>query len=145
MNGIAGGYWLGMASYLNDGFDYDYSVLLGSYNYEQRSYSYQRMVCPSSEQPELIKGKQNIIAPSADDCYYETFYETAIVAIPCPHDGTVSTYSQQLDKSKGTNVIWAASTIKGVNHMEEFNHPKTKEEFRKVLNGLSYDPPTFRK
>ncbi len=145
MNVAAGAYWTSVGVYLNDGFDYDYSVLLGSYAYEQRSYCYQRMVCPSSEQPELVKGKQNIIAPSADDCYYETLYETAIVAIPSPHDGTVSAYSQQMDKSKGTNVIWANATIKGVNHMEEFNHKNTKAEFEKAILLGSYGNGVFRK
>lgn len=149
MNGIAGGYWLGMASYLNDGFDYDYSVLLGSYAYEKRTYSYQKMVCPETMLPfELVKGKQYILSPpsySTDDCYYETVYETSTVAVPCPHDGMVSTYSQQLDKTKGSKVIWANATIKGVNHMEEFNHYKTRKEFDDVLNGRTYSPLTFQK
>ena len=149
VNTAAGIYWLTTGNYLNNGLDYDYSVLLGSYAYEQRSYCYQKMVCPQAPLPyEPVKGKQNIIAPptySTDDCYYETVCETRTVAIPCAHDGTVSTYTQQLDKSKGTNVIWATSTIKGVNHMEEFNHYKTRKEFDDVLNGRSYLPTTFRK
>jgi len=136
INVAAGAYWTSVGIYLNNGFDYDYSVLLGSYAYEMRSYSYQRLVCSETPPFELIKGKQNIVAPptySEDDCYYETVYKTQTIAIPCAHDGTVSTYSQQLDKSKGTNVIWAGSTIKGVNHMEEFNHYKTKEAFRSTI------------
>jgi len=133
INVAAGAYWTSVGSYLNDGFDYDYSVLLGSYAYEQRSYCYQRMVCPSTQQQELVKGKQNILAPNTDNCYYETVCTTATVAVPCSHDGTVSTYSQLLDRTKGTNVIWAGSTIKGVNHMEEFNHYKTKESFRATI------------
>lgn len=142
VNTAAGIYWLTTGNYLNNGLDYDYSVLLGSYAYEQRSYCYQKMVCPQAPLPyEPVKGKQNIIAPptySTDDCYYETVCETRTVAIPCAHDGTVSTYTQQMDKSKGTNVIWATSTIKGVNHMEEFNHYKTKAEFGKAINDGYY-------
>lgn len=149
INVAAGAYWTSVGVYLNDGFDYDYSVLLGSYAYEKRSYSYQRMVCPEPNLPyELVKGKHNIVAPptySEDDCYSETVYETRTVAVPCSHDGTVSTYSQLLDKSKGSNVIWAGSTIKGVNHMEEFNHYKTRKEFDDVLNGRTYSPLTFQK
>lgn len=66
-------------------------------------------------------------------CYYETVYETRTIATPSPHDGLVSTYSQQLDKSKGNNVIWANTSIKGVNHAEQRNHPNTKEEFTFAL------------
>jgi len=145
LNVAAGAYWTSVGSYLNDGFDYDYSVLLGSYAYEQRSYYYQRMICPETNLPiELVKGKQNILEPNTDDCYYETVCATATVAVPCSHDGTVSTYSQLLDKTKGTNVIWAGSTIKGVNHMEEFNHYKTKEAFRTtIVDGAN--GPIFRK
>jgi len=149
INVAAGAYWTSVGIYLNDGFDYDYSVLLGSYAYQKRTYSYQKMVCPETVLPyERVKGKQNIIAPrpySEDDCYYETVYETRTVAVPCSHDGTVSTYSQQLDKSKGTNVIWANATIKGVNHMEEFNHKNTKAEFEKAIVLGGYEPTTFKK
>ena len=55
------------------------------------------------------------------------------VAIPQPHDGIVTVASQQLDKWKGTNVIWANTTIKGVNHAEQRNHPNTKEEITFAL------------
>ncbi len=71
--------------------------------------------------------------------------ENRTVAVPCPHDATVSTYSQLLDKTKGTNVIWAASTIKGVNHMEEFNHPNTRAEFNNAIVLGGYEPKTFKK
>jgi hypothetical protein len=67
------------------------------------------------------------------------------ITVPLPHDGVVGIDSQQMDKSKGNNVIWANTTIKGVNHMEEFNHKNTREEFSRVLNGQSYAPLTFRK
>jgi len=43
------------------------------------------------------------------------------------------------------NVIWANTTIKGVNHAEERNHPNTKREFDAVLNGRSYLPDVFDK
>jgi hypothetical protein len=67
------------------------------------------------------------------------------ITVPLPHDGVVGIDSQQMDKSKGNNVIWANTTIKGVNHNEEFNHRNTREEFRRVLNGQSYAPLTFDK
>ncbi len=70
---------------------------------------------------------------------------TRTIAIHIRHDGTVSTYSQLLDKSKGTNVIWANAIIKGVNHMEEFNHYKTRAEFDKVINGDGTYPLIFKK
>ena len=70
--------------------------------------------------------------------YYEYVCENRIVAVPVGNDGVVSTYTQQLDKSKGTNVIWANATIKGVNHMEEFNHPNTKESFRLALETTTF-------
>ncbi len=53
--------------------------------------------------------------------------------------------TQQLEKSKGNNVIWANTTFKGVNHMEQRNHFKTKEEFRKVFAGQSYGGNIFMK
>jgi hypothetical protein len=42
-------------------------------------------------------------------------------------------------------VIWANTTIKGVNHMEQRNHPNTKREFDAVLDGRSYRPDVFDK
>jgi len=87
--------------------------------------------------------QQRVVRPSID-LEPNTVCTTSTIAIPCAHDGTVSTYSQQLDRSKGTNVIWAASTIKGVNHMEEFNHPKTREAFDFTINGTGYHP-AFKK
>jgi hypothetical protein len=67
------------------------------------------------------------------------------VTVPLPHDGVVGIDSQQMDKSKGNNVIWANTTIKGVNHNEEFNHPNTNREFRLVLDGSSYGRDTFKR
>lgn len=87
---------------------------------------------------------KSIMQPQ-ERCYYETVYETRIIATPSPHDGLVSTYSQQLDKSKGRDVRWANTSIKGVNHMEQRNHPNTKREFDAVLNGRTYRPDIFDK
>ena len=56
------------------------------------------------------------------------------VPVPQPHDGIVPVASQLLDKSKGNNVIWANTTIKGVNHAEQRNHKNTKEEFELLFN-----------
>jgi len=60
------------------------------------------------------------------------------ISVPVGNDGIVSTYTQLLDKTKGTNVIWGTSIIKGVNHMEEFNHYKTRAEFGKAINDGYY-------
>ena len=67
------------------------------------------------------------------------------VPVPQPHDGVVPVKSQQLDKWKGNNVIWANTSIKGVNHMEQRNHPNTKIEFKKLFDGQSYGKDVFRK
>jgi len=122
-----------------NGLNYDYGVLVGNCYYEQRSYCYTVVNVPI-----LPVGQQRVVRPS-EDLVPNTVCTTSTVAIPVGNDGIVSTYTQQLAKSKGTNVIWANATIKGVNHMEEFNHPNTREEFRKVINGESYLPPTFQK
>jgi hypothetical protein len=62
LNGVAGAYWLTTASYLNDGFDYDYSVLLGSYRNEQRSYCYTTMVAQNPIDPRLV-APQRMVSP----------------------------------------------------------------------------------
>ena len=67
------------------------------------------------------------------------------VPVPQPHDGIVPVASQLLDKSKGNNVIWANTSIKGVNHMEQRNHPRTKTEFRKLLEGTDGYDHVFEK
>lgn len=125
LNVAAGTYWLTVGNYITSGLDYDYSVVLGSYAYEKRTYCYETITCGEME---LM---QKYIQP--DDCYTESVCQTYTVAVPCSHDGVVSTYTQQLDRSKGNTVIWGTSTIKGVNHMEEFNHYKTKDEFDKAI------------
>ena len=70
---------------------------------------------------------------------------TQYITVPEPHDGVVPTKSQYLATSKGTNVIIPAQTIKGVNHMEEFNHPNTKAELNKAIVLGGYKPDTFQK
>ena len=67
------------------------------------------------------------------------------VPVPQPHDGIVTVASQQLLKSKGNNVMWANTTIKGANHAEQRNHPNTKREFQRVFAGLSYGGDVFKK
>jgi hypothetical protein len=42
-----------------------------------------------------------------------------------------------MNQSAGTNVIIPDHTIKGVNHMEEYNHPNTKAEFIQTFAGTS--------
>jgi hypothetical protein len=57
--------------------------------------------------------------------------------------GVVPVSSQQLDQTKGTEVIWATKTITNVNHMEEFNHPNTRKEFTLLFAGNSYKQRFF--
>lgn len=116
-HGYASNRWYSTAGYIDDGLDFDHAVLLGSYHVDK------------------IVEKHRFL--------WNKWTTTKYVTVPEPHDGVVGINSQQLDKSKGTNVIWANSTIKGVNHMEEFNHKNTREEFRKVLNGESYGQLIF--
>jgi len=116
-HGCASKSWYSTAGYIDDGLDFDHAVLLGSYHVDR------------------IDTKHRFL--------WVKWTTTKYVTVPEPHDGVVGINSQQLDKSKGTNVIWANSTIKGVNHMEEFNHKNTREEFRKVLNGESYGQLIF--
>jgi hypothetical protein len=82
------------------------------------------------------------LQPAIKEDGYVTY---TYVTVPEPHDGVASVKTQQLDKSRGYNVIWANTTIKGVNHMEQRNHFKTKEEFRKVFAGQSYGGNIFVK
>ena len=118
-NGIASKSWYSTAGYVDDGLDFDHAVLLGSYRVDR------------------IETLHRFL--------WARWTTVKHVTVPLPHDGVVGIDSQQMDKSKGNNVIWANTTIKGVNHMEEFNHKNTREEFSRVLNGESYAPLTFRK
>jgi hypothetical protein len=131
-----------------NGLDYDHGILVGNCYYEQRSYCYTGLVCQETPPPpppiEEVGGMKRVTAPVCT-LVPGTICTSSTVAIPVGNDGTVSTYSQQLDKSKGTNVIWAASTIKGVNHMEEFNHPNTRAEFNNAIVLGGYEPTTFKK
>jgi pimeloyl-ACP methyl ester carboxylesterase len=118
-HGVASGSWYSTAGYIDDGLDFDHAVLLGSYHVDR------------------IDTQHRFL--------WWKWTTTTYVTVPEPHDGVVGINSQQLDKSKGTNVIWANATIKGVNHMEEFNHYKTRAEFDKVINGDGTYPPIFKK
>jgi pimeloyl-ACP methyl ester carboxylesterase len=118
-NGVASKTWYSTAGYVDDGLDFDHAVLLGSSRVDR------------------IETLHRFL--------WVKWTSVKYITVPLPHDGVVGIDSQQMDKSKGNNVIWANTTIKGVNHMEEFNHKNTREEFSRVLNGESYAPLTFRK
>jgi len=136
LNGYTSYQWFSTADYLSNGMDYDNGVMVGNCCYEQRTYCYTTMVCQiddtSTSTSSLEVKPQRVNAPT---CTYveATVCGTYMVSVPVGNDGIVSTYTQLLDKSKGTNVIWGSSTIKGVNHMEEYNHRDTKEAFRKTI------------
>ncbi len=110
--------WKSTAGYIDNGLDYDHADLIGAYHIDEITHNHK-----------FLRRR------------WKTY---SYVKVTEPHDGVVSINSQQLDKSKGTEVIWAASTIKGVNHMEEFNHKNTRAEFEKaiVLGGYT---DTFKK
>jgi pimeloyl-ACP methyl ester carboxylesterase len=107
--------WYSTSAYIDNGLDYDHAVLIGAYRVDK------------------VENKFLLVK------WYE------YINVPGPHDGIVSVKSQQLDKTKGNNVIWANATIKGVNHMEQRNHFRTKREFDDVLNGRTYRPDIFDK
>jgi hypothetical protein len=111
--------WYSTSNYIDNGLDYDHAELVGAF----------RTDVITTEHKFLWK-RWKISIP---------------IRVPEPHDGIVPVKSQQLDKSKGTNVIWANTTIKSVNHAEQRNHPNTKREFDAVLNGRSYRPDVFDK
>jgi len=148
LNGVASYNWFSTSYYLENGLDYDHAVLVGDCGYEQRTVCYTKYICDNTALPYEPLGRQNIAA--VPDCNINTSStvtecHNVIVSVPVGNDGIVSTYTQLLDKTKGTNVIWGTSIIKGVNHMEEFNHYKTRAEFDKVINGDGTYPPIFKK
>jgi phosphoribosylformylglycinamidine (FGAM) synthase-like enzyme len=58
---------------------------------------------------------------------------TSTVTVPVGNDGLISTNTQTLNTNQGMNVIIPTATINSVNHMEEFNHPNTKQNLKKRL------------
>jgi pimeloyl-ACP methyl ester carboxylesterase len=111
--------WYSTSNYIDNGLDYDHAELVGATRTDYITLNY---------------------------TFLWKKWQTKIpIKVAEPHDGIVPVKSQQLDKSKGNNVIWANTTIKGVNHAEQRNHPNTKREFDAVLNGRSYRPDVFDK
>jgi pimeloyl-ACP methyl ester carboxylesterase len=111
--------WYSTSNYIDNGLDFDHSVLIGAYRVDA--------------------------IPEYHQFLWNKWTTYKYVTVPEPHDGIVPVKSQQLDKSKGNNVIWANTTIKGVNHAEQRNHPNTKVEFERVFAGESYGKDLFRK
>ena len=111
--------WYSTSDYINNGLDFDHAVLIGAYRVDA--------------------------IPEYHQFLWKKWTTYKYITVPEPHDGIVPVKSQQLDKSKGNNVIWANTTIKGVNHAEQRNHPRTKEEFKKVFEGRSYGGNIFMK
>lgn len=109
--------WYSTSDYIDNGLDFDHAVLIGAYRVDA--------------------------IPENHQFLWKKWTTYNYITVPEPHDGIVPVKSQQLDKSKGTNVIWANATIKGVNHMEERNHFKTRKEFELLFDGRTYAPLTF--
>lgn len=111
--------WGNVSNYLSNGLDFDHAKLIGATRVDE------------------------IVTPHK--FLWWRWTTSVFVTVPDANDGLVSVKTQLLDKTKGVNVIHPASTIKGVNHMEEFNHPNTKAEFNKaIVLGGTY-PPLFKK
>lgn len=120
------------SSYIENGLDYDHAVLIGATRLD-----------PIPEYHESLSTRQlSVLQPAIKEDGYVTY---TYVTVPEPHDGVASVKTQQLDKSRGYNVIWANTTIKGVNHMEQRNHPNTRAEFRKAIVDGGYGNGVFKK
>ena len=145
LNAVASYNWFSVADYLNNGLDYDLGVMVGNCYYEPHSYCYTGLVCQDTPPPiEEVGGMKRVTAPVCT-LVPGTICTSWTVAIPIGNDGVVSTYAQTLKSNQGLNVITPSSTIKGVNHMEEFNHPNTRAEFNKAIVLGGYKPETFQK
>jgi hypothetical protein len=129
-----------------NGRDYDLGVMAGNCYYEQHSYCYTGLVCQDTPPPppiEEVGGMKRVNDPVCT-LVPGTICTSWTVAVPIGNDGVVSTYAQTLKPEQGYNVIIPSSTIKGVNHMEEFNHKNTREAFRAtIIDGAN--GPVFQK
>lgn len=118
-HGVAAATWYSTSGYIDNGLDYDHAELVGA--------------------------TRTVIVTKEFKFLWKKWTEDIPIQVAEPHDGVVPVKSQQLLKSRGNNVIWANTSIKGVNHMEQRNHPNTKREFDAVLDGRSYRPDIFDK
>ena len=104
--------WFSTGSYLDSGLDFDHAVLVGAYRVD------------------VIATNHRFL--------WKRWTTYKYITVPETHDGVVPVKSQQLDKSKGNIVLWAETPIKGVNHMEQFNHPNTRREFDAAFTSDKY-------
>ena len=147
LNAIASYNWFATADYLDNGLDYDHGVLVGNCYYEPHSYCYTGLVCQDTPPPppiEEVGGMKRVTAPVCT-LVPGTICTSWTVAVPIGNDGVVSTYAQTLKPNQGSNVIIPSATIKGVNHMEEFNHPNTRAEFNNAIVLGGYGNGVFKK
>ena len=118
-NGIAANKYYSLANYIDNGLDYDHSILIGAYRVDEIPHNHKFL--------------------------WKRWTTYTYVTVAEAHDGVVPVKSQLLDKSLGNNVMWGNQVIKGVNHMEQGNHPNTKAELRKVLDGTGSYNSLFSK
>ena len=104
--------WYSTSSYINNGLDFDHAGLVGATRVDAITENHRFL--------------------------WRRWTTTKYITVPEPHDGVVPIKSQYLATNKGTNVIIPAVTIKGVNHVEEFNHPNTRDVIRGTLDGSRY-------
>lgn len=115
LHGVAAVTWRSTSAYIENGLDYDHAILVGAYRVD--------------------KIERRVLFVKWVD----------YIKVPEPHDGVVPVKSQQLNKSRGNNVMWGRTVIKGVNHMEQRNHPNTRAEFDMVFKGIGGYDHVFRK
>jgi pimeloyl-ACP methyl ester carboxylesterase len=118
LHGLAAASWFTTANYMNNGIDFDHAALVGATHVET-----------IAENHRFLWRKW-------------TTYKN--ITVPEPHDGVVPVKSQYMATNKGTDVIIPNATIKGVNHVEEFNHPNTRAAIQSTLNGEGRRGEVFR-
>jgi pimeloyl-ACP methyl ester carboxylesterase len=117
--GVAAGVWYDTESYINNKLDFNHAVYIGAFHTEQRT-----------DCRKILWW---------NDCKTNTY------TIPDPHDGLIPVKSQYIASNQGNNVITPTSSIKNVNHLEEFNHKNTKAEFNKAIVEGGYGNGIFKK
>jgi hypothetical protein len=104
---------------INNKLDFNHAVYIGAFHTEQRT-----------DCRKILWW---------NDCKTNTY------TIPDPHDGLIPVKSQYIASNQGNNVITPTSSIKNVNHLEEFNHKNTKAEFNKAIVEGGYGNGIFKK
>ena len=103
---------VGFGWYLDNGMDFDHAVFVGASHVDEIATNHKFL--------------------------WKRWTTYKYVTVPEAHDGVVPVKSQFIDPNATVNSITPGYTIKGVNHMEENKHPRTKEEFKVALTTDKY-------